>query len=148
MRRIIVIVVLLVGATMAEIAAAQSRSPRSTLSLYSVDPFDVAVPGGSYTEFDVVTLPQLDPFGWDYNLLGGFRPIYSGVRQPIGHETIVTHNGNGGIYRPIYAPSPGYHLTPQGALIVERPGRYPVPTYVVPAAPAPRPAAASGPREF
>jgi hypothetical protein len=102
--------------------AAQS-SPRS----YSaVDPYDVPRPAGTAPAVSYDYLWQTDPFGVGYDLLGGFRRIYSGARQPIGHEILPTRpDGNGYVYRPVYAPSPGYRYTPGGALIVEFPARHP-----------------------
>lgn len=124
-------------AAFAATTEAQTRSIRSSSSspsaypsstYYSVDPFDYAPPPGATVTTSIETRPQFAPFDQGYNLLGGFRPVYQGVPQPIGHEIISTHNGNGYVYRPFYAPSPGYHYTPQGALVIERPGRYPTST--------------------
>ena len=102
---------------------------------YSVDPYAYRVPPGASSSYAYSPQWQIDPFNVGYDLLLGYRPIYSGARQPIGHEIISTHNGNGYIYRPTYAPSPGYHYTPGGALVIEYRGTYSPPQTVVPYSP-------------
>ena len=108
---------LLGGATS---ASAQSRN------VYRMAPYDVQPMYGAQPTISATNFWQYDPFSVGYNLLGGYRPIYSGARQAVGHEIIYTEpNGNGYVYRPVYAPSPGYRYSQGGALIVEYPGRYP-----------------------
>ena len=104
---------------------------------YTVDPYDVRPPAWGTPTYSSPTMLQMDPFGVGYNLLSGYRPIYSGARQPIGHEIVATHrNGNGYVYRPIYGPSPGYRYSVGGALVVEYPNvRYPAPAYLPPGVP-------------
>jgi len=108
-------------AASATIATAQSPSVYS-----GVDPYDVPRPLGVTPYVVAPPMWQLDPFGVGYDLLNGYRPIYSGARQPIGHEMAPTRaDGNGYVYRPVYAPSPGYRYTPGGAMVVEYPTRHP-----------------------
>lgn len=124
------------------------------------DPYDLPSPTVGRPIVSETPLWQADPWGVGYDLLGGYRPIVSGVRQPIGHEIVPTRpDGNGYVYRPLYAPSPGYHYTPGGALVVEFPQRHPTTAdapfpafarpaeYVEPVFAAP-PAPRRGPREF
>jgi hypothetical protein len=47
---------------------------------------------------------QMNPFAVGYDLLAGYRPIYGGARQPVGHEMIWTSH-NGYVYRPTYSPN-------------------------------------------
>ncbi|MBA4020114.1 MAG: hypothetical protein C0483_23370 [Pirellula sp.] len=72
----------------------------------SVDPNQYARPAGA----PVTVMPewQTNPFQVGYSLVGGYRPLYSGAAQPIGHETISTHGGNGYVYRPVYGAQPYY----------------------------------------
>lgn len=108
-------------------ASAQSYSP-----YYGIDPYDVPTPAWATHRYSAPTMLQMDPFGVGYNLLSGYRPVYGGARQPVGHEVISTQpNGNGYVYRPIYGPSPGYRYSVGGSLIVEYPSvRYPAPAYL------------------
>ena len=131
-------------------------------SYSSIDPLDVPSPVGMAPSVSYGYNWQVDPFGVGYNLLSGYRPIYAGSRQPIGHEIIPTRpDGNGYVYRPVYAPSPGYRYTYGGALVIEYPQRHPTradaefptlggPTmYVAPTpVPAPIEPRTSGPRDF
>jgi hypothetical protein len=117
MTALFVIGVLLGGTTP---ASAQSRS------VYRMDPYDVQPMYGAQPTISATNFWQYDPFSVGYNLLGGYRPVYSGARQSVGHEIIYTEpNGNGYVYRPVYAPSPGYRYSQGGALIVEYRRRYP-----------------------
>lgn len=116
-------------------------------SYYTVDPYDVPQPawGAPTYSASTATMYQMNPFGVGYNLLSGYRTIYSGARQAVGHELIGTHdNGagyNGYVYRPIYGPSPGYRYSVGGALVVEYPNvRYPAPVYLPADAPQVTPA--------
>ena len=85
---------------------ASTRSTRSTF--LSVPVFNPSANSAS--------MWQMDPFGVGYDLLGGYRPIYAGARQSVGHEIIPTRaDGNGYVYRPVYEASPGYHYTRGGA---------------------------------
>jgi hypothetical protein len=139
----------------AEACRAQSGAPNSS-SYYTLDPYDYVPAPGSYPVVTVEPRWQVAPFDVGYNLLSGMRPVFTGARQPIGHEIIMTHGGNGYVYRPVYAPSPGYHFTPQGPLIIERAGRYPdsppdapfPPTVVMPSPPLAEPAYPPTAREF
>jgi hypothetical protein len=138
-------------ALMPFLAVAQSTT------YYTIDPYDVPTapqlaPGGT-----PATMWQMDPFARGYNLLSGYRPVYAGARQPMGHEVIPTRpDGNGYVYRPVYAPSPGYHYTYGGALVIEYPQQHPTlgeaafptlpPTNNYPAAMTPQ--APNGPMEL
>jgi hypothetical protein len=137
----------------AAIAVGQNVSP------YVADPYDVPSRTIGRATVGETPLWQIDPWGVGYDLVRGFRPVYSGVRQPIGHEIIPTRpDGNGYVYRPVYAPSRGYHYTPGGALVVEFPQQHPTrpdapfpavaaPTEHVEPLPVPAPPR-RGPREF
>ena len=72
----------------------------------SVDPNQYVRPAGA----PVTVMPewQTNPFQVGYSLVGGYRPLYSGAVQPVGHEMISTHGGNGYVYRPVYGSQPYY----------------------------------------
>ena len=72
----------------------------------SVDPNQYARPAG--TPVTGISEWQTNPFQVGYSLVGGYRPLYSGAAQPIGHEMISTHGGNGYVYRPVYGSRPYY----------------------------------------
>jgi hypothetical protein len=66
---------------------------------------------------------QTNPFAVGYDLLAGYRPIYGGARQPIGHEMIWTSQ-NGYVYRPTYSPntSSSRIAWAGGPLVIDYPG--------------------------
>lgn len=159
------------AATMLAAALGFDVASARAQSYYTVDPYDVRVAPGSTPSYSVSNMIQINPFGVGYNLLSGYRQIYSGSRRVVGHELVGTHyNGvgyNGYVYRPMYEPSPGYRYSVGGALVVEFPSvRYPAPMYLpsnVPqvtpttfelplpqdaVAPGPAPQKNFGPREF
>lgn len=130
---------LILTAAASMVGAATAAQAQSS-AYYTVDPYDVSPPVGATPTYSVPTMVQMNPFAVGYNLLSGYRPIYSGARQPVGHELIGTHdNGvgyNGYVYRPVYGPSPGYRYSVGGALVVEFPNvRYPAPAYLPPDVP-------------
>lgn len=55
---------------------------------------------------EMMMATRTQPFGVGYSLAGGYRPVYTGVEQPVGHVTTMTHGGNGYTYQPVYAPAP------------------------------------------
>lgn len=145
------------------VVAAATAMFGQNLSPNVADPYDVPRPTVGRPTVSEPLLWQTNPWDVGYDLLAGYRPIYSGVRQPIGHEIVPTRpNGNGYVYRPLYAPSPGYRYTPGGAMIVEFPRQHPTtadapfPAVATPAAyfePSPSesvlaPPRRTGPREF
>ncbi|MCE9606752.1 MAG: hypothetical protein K8U03_17820 [Planctomycetia bacterium] len=123
-------------------AAAQAQS-----GVYgTIDPYDFVPAAGTVPYVSTVPMFQTQPFAVGYSLSGGYRPIYTGVPQPIGNEIIETHGGNGYVYRPIYAGSmsamPQYYGSngyvnrgsPGSALVIDNPGtpyesRYSTPKY-------------------
>ena len=116
-------IVVLVAVGSASAARAQTGPFRS------VDPYDVQRPaGGAPTVFLGPSWPA-DPFGVGYSLLGGYRRVVSGARQPIGHEHLQT-GPNSYVYRPVYAadggrwPDGGSRRLPPGfgPIIVDYPG--------------------------
>lgn len=110
------------GCCLASAGAAVAQS----YSVYKIDPFDVPAAPVFNPSANSASMWQMDPFGVGYDLLGGYRPIYAGARQSIGHEIIPTRaDGNGYVYRPVYEASPGYHYTRGGALIIEYPQQHP-----------------------
>lgn len=72
------------------------------------DPNSYARPYGQAPVVSYDHTWQTDPFSVGYTLTGGYRSLYSGAPQPVGHETIMTHGGNGYIYRPVYGEQPFY----------------------------------------
>lgn len=72
------------------------------------DPNSYARPYGQYPAVSYDQTWQTDPFSVGYTLTGGYRSLYSGAPQPVGHETIMTHGGNGYVYRPVYGEQPFY----------------------------------------
>lgn len=120
------ILTLLRSATFCFAAATTLAAVAQTDSSYTTDPYNVPSPAYVSPGGNASTMWQTDPFGVGYNMLSGFRQIYAGARQPMGHEIIPTRaDGNGYVYRPVYAASPGYHYTRGGALIVEFPQQHP-----------------------
>lgn len=96
------------GASALFVAAVLVASPaQAQQSTYgSVDPNQYARPAAA----PVTVMPewQTNPFQVGYSLVGGYRPLYSGAVQPVGHEMISTHGGNGYVYRPVYGSQPYY----------------------------------------
>ena len=111
-----------------------SATAQTTASYGTIDPYDYA-PAAPQPSWTTLQNWQMDPFSVGYNLLGGYRGLYIGAAQPIGHETISTHGGNGYVYRPIYGSQPFYgwqhfgsyavvpnHGSKGTALVVDNPG--------------------------
>lgn len=88
-------------------AAIFSRAAWAQQPTYgSVDPN--RYPRAAGTPVHVMPEWQTNPFQVGYSLVGGYRPLYSGAAQPVGHEMISTHGGNGYVYRPVYGAQPYY----------------------------------------
>ena len=66
---------------------------------------------------------QTNPFAVGYDLLAGYRSIYGGARQPVGHEMIWTSH-NGYVYRPTYSPdaTSSRIAWAGGPLVIDYPG--------------------------
>lgn len=84
---------------------------------------------------EMMMATRTQPFGVGYSLTGGYRPFYTGVEQPVGHTTTMTHGGNGYVYQPVYASAPtqvytgsgsnhgyGYSYNSTRALVINNPG--------------------------
>jgi hypothetical protein len=87
------------------------------------DPYAYAPPAGAYPAAYSTYNYQMNPFAVGYDLLGGYRPIYSGARQPIGHEMIWTGQ-NSYVYRPTYAAETSSARVAWGGgpLVIDYPG--------------------------
>lgn len=82
---------------------------------------------------EMMMATRTQPFAVGYSLAGGYRPVYTGVEQPVGHVTTMTHGGNGYTYQPTYAAAPTQYYAGSGsgyggnygsarALVINNPG--------------------------
>jgi hypothetical protein len=87
------------------------------------DPYSYAPSPGTVPAVYSAYTWQTSPFSVGYDLLAGYRPIYGGARQPIGHEMIWTSD-NSYVYRPTYSPntSPIRAAWWGGPLVIDFPG--------------------------
>jgi len=78
---------------------------------------------GAYPDVYSAYTWQMNPFDVGYDLLAGYRPIYGGARQPVGHEVIWTSH-NGYVYRPTYSPNTTSSRVAWGGgpLVIDFPG--------------------------
>lgn len=121
-------------------AAAQAGYPYTGSGVYSWSSYGAMEPYAYYADFNDQLYPaggdapdpyperyrrlptvemmmatRTRPFAGGYSLAGGYRPVYTGVEQPVGHEITMTHGGNGYVYQPVYASAPTQVYTGSGS---------------------------------